>query len=106
MPFWRVLFFTAAELVSKSGGAKAVHPGLIPGPTGSDGAPDLRRAGLRQAQVGAASSSCSWCSSTATSAPMLVTSNLPFSEWNQIFQGERIYRVPLDRRHPIARSSR
>ncbi|MGZ3316960.1 MAG: ATP-binding protein [Isosphaeraceae bacterium] len=29
-------------------------------------------------------------------ASMLVTSNLPFSEWNQIFQGERITAAPLD----------
>ncbi|MGZ3431448.1 MAG: ATP-binding protein [Isosphaeraceae bacterium] len=29
-------------------------------------------------------------------ASMLVTSNLPFSEWNQIFQGDRITAAPLD----------
>ncbi|MGZ3337190.1 MAG: ATP-binding protein, partial [Isosphaeraceae bacterium] len=29
-------------------------------------------------------------------ASMLVTSNLPFSEWNQIFQGERITAALLD----------
>ncbi|MGO9915131.1 MAG: ATP-binding protein [Isosphaeraceae bacterium] len=28
---------------------------------------------------------------------MLVTSNLPFSEWNQIFQGERMTATLLDR---------
>ena len=28
---------------------------------------------------------------------MLVTSNLPFSEWNQIFQGERMTAALLDR---------
>jgi len=30
-------------------------------------------------------------------ASMLVTSNLPFSEWNQIFQGERMTAALLDR---------
>jgi DNA replication protein DnaC len=30
-------------------------------------------------------------------ASVLVTSNLPFSEWNQIFQGERITSALLDR---------
>ena len=28
---------------------------------------------------------------------MLITSNLPFSEWNQIFQGERMTGALLDR---------
>ena len=30
-------------------------------------------------------------------ASMLVTSNLPFSEWNQVFQGERMTAALLDR---------
>ena len=30
-------------------------------------------------------------------ASLLVTSNLPFSEWNQIFQGERMTAALLDR---------
>ena len=30
-------------------------------------------------------------------ASLLVTSNLPFSDWNQIFQGERMTGVLLDR---------
>ena len=30
-------------------------------------------------------------------ASMLVTSNLPFSEWNQIFQGEQMTAALLDR---------
>ena len=35
----RVLFFTAAELVSKlEAGAEAVHPGPLPGPTGASAA--------------------------------------------------------------------
>ena len=40
---------------------------------------------------------CSAFSPPATSGSILVTSNLPFSEWSQIFQGERMTAALLDR---------
>ena len=93
----RVLFFTAAELVSKLEAAQKQYTldrflGQL-----SDAALDLRRAGLRQLESGRRRVLFRVFSDRYERASLLVTSNLPFSEWNQIFQGERTTAALLDR---------
>ncbi len=49
---------------------------------------------LMSAMIAALICSCSFGHARAS---LLITSNLPFSEWGQIFQGERMTAALLDR---------
>ena len=94
----RVLFFTAAELVSKLEAAQKQY-------TLDRFLGQLERAQLLICdELGYVSLSRGGVellfrvfSDRYERASLLVTSNLPFSEWNQIFQGERMTAALLDR---------
>ena len=93
----RVLFFTAAELVSKLEAAQKQYTldrflGQL-----ERAALDLRRTGLRQLESGRRRALVPGVLRPLRAHSLLVTSNLPFSEWNQIFQGERMTAALLDR---------
>ena len=94
----RVLFFTAAELVSKLEAAQKQY-------TLDRFLGQLERAQLLICdELGYVSLSRGGVellfrvfSDRYERTSLLVTSNLPFSEWNQIFQGERMTAALLDR---------
>ena len=100
----RVRFFTAAELVNRlEKEQKQYTLDRFLEPARPGWAADLRRRALGYVSM---SRTEGWSllfplsSPTATSSnerALLVTTNLPFGEWGQIFQGERMTAALLDR---------
>ena len=95
----RVRFFTAAALVNALEEAqKQYRLDRFLGQLDTRRSADLRRAGLpARSAGGGAELLFQVFADRYERKSLLLTSNLPFSEWGQIFQGERMTAALLDR---------